>query len=122
MTTAHEEFVPLYYRWMEAIQRNDLEALDGILGEEYIYTASGQGRHSREDWMNTLKMYDIHQFDFLSIEIHDYGDMVVAFPHYHQEASVNGSQRSGDFLITDVWVKRDGRWQVVARSSILMPQ
>ena len=33
---------------------------------------------------------------------------------------MRGEPRSGEFLITDTWVKRDGRWQVVARSSIMM--
>jgi hypothetical protein len=44
--------------------------------------------------------------------------MAVAFPHYQQTALLDGEPRSGDFLITDVWARREGNWQVVARSSI----
>jgi len=42
----------------------------------------------------------------------------VAFLHYQQTALLYGEPRSGDFLITDVWARRNGSWQVVARSSI----
>jgi hypothetical protein len=51
-----------------------------------------------------------------------YGDIAVVLPHYRQTALVNGVPRSGEFLITDVWVKRNGTWQVVARSSIMIPE
>jgi hypothetical protein len=106
---------------MEAIQRKDLATLDQILGPEYSYTASGQGRWSRQRWMETVAVYDIESFTILSADVRLYGDVAVVLPHYRQTALVNGVPRSGEFLITDVWVRRDGTWQVVARSSILMP-
>jgi hypothetical protein len=31
----------------------------------------------------------------------------------------NSSELKSEFLISDLWVKRDGRWQVVARHSTL---
>jgi hypothetical protein len=34
-----------------------------------------------------------------------------------QEASYGGVERSGRFVITDVWVQRDGRWQLTLRHS-----
>jgi hypothetical protein len=32
-----------------------------------------------------------------------------------QHATGFGKDRSGEMLVTDGWVKRDARWQVVAR-------
>jgi hypothetical protein len=40
---------------------------------------------------------------------------------YRQQATVAGQDRSGAFLLTDVWVRRDGRWQVVTRHSSHVP-
>lgn len=39
---------------------------------------------------------------------------------YEQQATVFGEDRSGAMLVTDVWVKRDGRWQVVARHTSML--
>jgi ketosteroid isomerase-like protein len=122
MTSAEEEFIALEQAWMGAIQRKDLATLDRILGPEYSYTASGQGRWSRQRWIETVAVYDIETFTILDIDVRLYGDVAVVLPHFRQTALVNGEPRSGDFLITDVWSRRDGAWQVVARSSIRMAE
>ncbi len=114
-----EQLAQRYVQWMEAIRQKDLATCEQILAEEYTYTASGQGRYSRQGWLDAVFRYDLEQFDFRDIDVRHYGDLAVCIVHYQQEASFNGAARSGAFLITDVWVKRDGRWQVVARSSIL---
>jgi ketosteroid isomerase-like protein len=122
MTSAEEEFIALEQAWMEAIQRKDLATLDRILGSEYSYTASGQDRWSRQRWIETVAVYDIEDFTIPDIDVRLYGDVAVVLPHFRQTALVNGEPRSGDFLITDVWARRDGAWQVVARSSIMMTE
>jgi ketosteroid isomerase-like protein len=109
-------------QWMEAVQRKDLAAPDQILGEDYVYTASGQGRWSRQRWLETVAVYDVDRFAFLDVDVRPYGDVAVVLSRYEQEASVAGARRSGEFLLTDVWVRRDGRWQVVARSSVMLPE
>ncbi len=106
---------------MEAVQRKDIEALQRVLAPEYIYTATGPDRWSRQAWLDTVAIYDIHRFDFADVDVRVYGDTAVVLSRYQQEGSVSGAPRSGEFLITDVWVRRDGSWQVVTRSSILLP-
>lgn len=115
-----EELSALYRRWMEAVQQNDMATLDEIVGQDYVYVASGQGRKTREEWMATVSVYEIRSFALLDLEVRTYGEGTVAatLAYIRQEALVGGQTRSGTFLITDVWVHREGRWQVVARSSI----
>jgi ketosteroid isomerase-like protein len=122
MASAEQELVALYHEWMTAGKRKDMATLDRILGPEYTYTSSGQGRQTRQQWMDTVAVYDLESFTFVKIDVRLYGDMAVAFLLYQQTAILNGEPRSGEFLITDVWVRRDGTWQVVARSSIMMPE
>ncbi|MCA1667685.1 MAG: nuclear transport factor 2 family protein [Thermomicrobia bacterium] len=121
MDTTQEDLTALYHRWMQAIKDKDLSTLQPILAEEYTYTASGQGRFSRRQWLDAVAVYDIETFSFPSIEARRYGEVAVAIIRCVSEGVYRGELRSGDFLITDVWVNRDGRWQVVARSSILNP-
>lgn len=120
MHGADHEFRTLEEAWMRAVQRKDLLALDAMLAPDYVYTASGQGRWSRQQWLETVAVYDLNHFTFLDVETRLYGDVAVVLARYRQEARVAGAVRGGDFLITDVWVNRDGRWQVAARSSIMM--
>jgi ketosteroid isomerase-like protein len=118
MDATDQEFRSLYQAWMGAVQRRDMATLERILGADYIYTASGQGRKARQGWLETVAVYDIQAFDFPRIDVRRYGDVAVVLCDYRQTGAVHGEARSGEFLITDAWVRRDGRWQVVARSSI----
>lgn len=122
MTTSKQELIDREREWMEAGKRKDMAALERIVGADYVYTASGHGRQSRERWMEIVAVYDLERFSFLDVDVRLYGDVAVVLSRYEQQATVSGARRSGEFLITDVWVRREGEWQVVARSSILLPE
>ena len=121
MTAEQDALAALEQEWMEAVQRTDLDALERILAPEFTYTASGHGRWSRQRWMATVPDYDIQRFRFHEFAIRLYGEAAVVHSGCELEAVVAGAPRAGEFLLTDVWVQRDGRWQAAARSSVLMP-
>lgn len=69
----------------------------------------------RQRWLELLPQYVVHEYAFEDVRIHVYGETAVMRSRYRQRATVAGADRSGSMMITDVWVNRDGRWQVVAR-------
>jgi hypothetical protein len=48
MSSAEQELVALYHELMTAAKGKDMATLDRILGPEYAYTSSGQGRQTRQ--------------------------------------------------------------------------
>jgi hypothetical protein len=120
VSTLREAIRPIYDRWMEAVRDKNMSTLESIMATEYIYTATGQGRSTRRQWMDSVPVYDIISYELMDFDVLPLGDSAVCAVRYRQEARVRGVPRSGEFLITDTWVRRDGRWQVVSRSSILM--
>jgi Domain of unknown function (DUF4440) len=120
MNAVQQEFARLYDEWMVAVQHRDLASLDRVLAYEYVYTASGQGRVNRQGWLKMVTAYDLKSFEFPRLDARMHGDMALVLCEYRQTGTVGGVGRSGDFLVTDIWVRRDGRWQVAARSSILI--
>ena len=119
MNSVSQEFLRLYHEWMDAVRTRDMSSLDRVLAAEYVYTATGQGRVDRQRWLQMVSIYDLQTFEFTHVDVRQYGEVAVALCEYRQTGTVAGEPRSGNFLITDVWVQRDSRWQVVARSSIL---
>lgn len=101
--------------WAEAIKNRDVAAAERILGEEYSLMAPGLAEMPRAAWLSSLHDYVVHSYSFDDVKIRLYGETAVMRSRYTQSATVFGKDRSGQMLITDVWVKRDGRWQVVAR-------
>jgi ketosteroid isomerase-like protein len=116
MATTHEDEVrAASTAWTDAICRRDVDAASLILGAEYALMATGIGEMPRAAWLATLPDYVTHAIEFFDVRIHVYGDTAVMRSRCKQSATVFGADRSGEMLVTDVWVKRDGRWQVVAR-------
>lgn len=114
---AKQEIREAQQHWMEAAIRKDDTILRQILGDEYHLIAGRLGFIDKEGWLAMGPDYTIEEFEYLESEIHVYGVTAVSNSRYWQKATYQGSDLSGEYYLTDVWVKRDGRWQVVTRHS-----
>jgi len=57
----------------------------------------------------------IDEFAYEEIDTEIYGSTAVVLSRYRQQARIGDRDASGDLRITDVWTRRDGRWQIVRR-------
>jgi hypothetical protein len=57
----------------------------------------------------------VEEFAFEQLEPLDYGSVGVVRARYRQTGSIDGERRDAEYLMTDVWVERDGRPQLVTR-------
>jgi len=110
-------FLDLETQWMTAWKDKDVPTARKILSDDFTLTSSlSKGALvDKEEWIAKLAIYDCKEFRFDKIQVRVYGKTSVVNTWFHQEASADGKDWSGDFLITDVWVMKDEYWQVVAR-------
>jgi ketosteroid isomerase-like protein len=108
---------------MEAWVGRDLNACAQILADEFVIVSSLGGMLAdKASWLEHAQgPLEGKTFAFEDFRIQQYGDVVVVHCMYHQEATARGRDWSGTFRMTDVWVRRDGRWQVVSRHSTMLP-
>ncbi len=108
----------LSVRLMEAVRDRDVEWLDEHLGPEFTLTTGRPGApvRGRDEWLAvTHERYVIDEFRFDEIEVLDLGGAAVVRSRYRQRGSMDGEDRTQTFLMTDVWVERDGRTELVTR-------
>ncbi len=110
-------FIELENRWMTAWKNKDVETARKILSDDFTLTSSlsSGALVDKEDWLSKLKVYDCKDFRFDKIQVRIYENTSLVNSWFHQDATANGKDWSGDFLITDVWVKKKDEWQVVSR-------
>jgi len=110
-------FLDLETEWMTAWKNKDVASVRKILADDFTLTSSlsSGGLVDKEDWIAKLSVYDCSNFRFDKIQVRVYGNTSVVNSWFHQDATANGKDWSGDFLITDVWVKKTEDWQVVTR-------
>ena len=116
-----EHITKLEKDWAAAIQRQDIAAMDQFLSPRYSLFIAVQGDRlkivPRAVWLDTLKVYETKAFNIDDSQVHIYGDAAIVLMLVTQQAVVRGQDRSGQFLITDVWVKEAPGWRVAERHS-----
>lgn len=111
------EIAHLEDAWMQAWVNKDLATCDRMLGEDFILTSARGVLMPKSDWIAAATWtFHCERFQWEDLRVRMVGDDVaVVHGRSHQVASAAGQDWSGVFLTTDVWARRDDRWQVVAR-------
>ncbi len=118
-----QELARLEQAWMQAMQDRDEARLEQLVAPEFRFTAIHIDPEPmpREAWMGAaLGGYTIASFYYDTMDVVVAGDTGVIHARYSQIASFNGRNLSSMFRLTDVWSRRDGQWQVVARHSSIL--
>lgn len=109
--------IPILERsWMEAWRRKDRAVCDQILAEDFLLTSARGVLMTKKEWLDSaMGTYTCEDFVWEEIRVRPFGDVAIAHAKARQKASVAGKDWSGVFLLTDVWVRKNGNWQVVSR-------
>jgi ketosteroid isomerase-like protein len=116
--TRKDELVRLEHEWQDALRRRDMDFLESLLGEEFTLTTGRAGApvRTRQEWLDISRdRYVVDSFEFEDLDVHVYADTALVRSRYTQTGSMDGHDRTQPFLMTDVFVMRDGRWQAVTR-------
>jgi ketosteroid isomerase-like protein len=101
--------------WMAAWVASDRATCASILADDFVLSSARGVLMSKEEWLASLDWIVAQRFEWEEVRVRPFGDVAVVHSRTNQQATVRDQDWSGRFLMTDVWVWRDGRWQVVAR-------
>jgi ketosteroid isomerase-like protein len=117
------EILEAEQNWVDVIKRNDRDAAALVLADEFRLTGPqlerlSTGRAATKDlWLSTLPMIETRAFEFNEVQITVYGSVAVFFVRASLDWSIQGRKLPSNYMLTDLWVNREGRWQVVTRVS-----
>ena len=105
--------------WAEAVKRRDVEKIDQMQADDYVFTGPGGVVWSKQRTLETIKSGDleIDSFTFSDVKVRMYGDAAVVTQQVNWNARFRGLDISGPQRMTDVFVKQGGRWRCVASQS-----
>ena len=111
--------------WMEAAGRRDGPALEQFLADEFTMATNRGSLVDKGQWLENMLHHVGRDFtppEFLDVQVRVYGDAALMTSRNILRATFDGKDWSGELYLTDVWVRRDGRWQLVRRhASNLVP-
>lgn len=102
--------------WVAAIVARDTGALDGILAADFNGTSPTGSTFPKDDAIEELKsgLYVVQSMNLDEVSVNVYGNTAVAFTSQQEKSEYGGKDNSGHYHFTNVWVNRNGKWQVVA--------
>lgn len=108
--------------WMRALTSRDTIALDSLMGREYRLSGPGEAGAGvdKATWIrNALTMIRTDSAGYQVLGFRPVApDVVVGSGVLHWKMRLRGWPNPiRAYNVTDVWLRRDGRWQVVARDA-----
>ena len=126
MTKAEEEVRNLERQWLEAYEKHDSQAMTRIVADDFIITFPNGSMQSKPQLMRMIanpnpsspKMH----FYTEDVKSRAYGDTVILMGRVVTEYERDGKKVREQSRYTDTYVKRNGRWQVVASHLSNVPE
>jgi ketosteroid isomerase-like protein len=122
-----KRILDLERRLTEAVKMRDAATLERFLADDFVLagmnltgseTQSVKTRYM--EW--ALRNPELKSYNPEKTTVRVYPSTAIVTFNYTRQAKVAGAPADGDFIVTDVWVKRGRRWQAAARHISLLPK
>jgi uncharacterized protein (TIGR02246 family) len=113
--------------WLDAYEKHDAEAMDRFVAEDFVITFANGTRQTKPQLMAEIrKPRDASQpapkFTTEDVTARTYGDTVILTGRVVTEITGGDKTVRHESSYTDTYVKKDGRWQVVASHLSAVPK
>lgn len=125
MDNAEEEVREMLRRWVDGLKESDTATLDQLMADDLIHTDPSGAVHNREQVLAGLlagKDVPFESVETDDVKVRVYGDAAVATGYTAMKVRYNNQEIVGKFRFTDVFIKQQGRWQIVATHTTAITQ
>ena len=108
-------------QWAESVATGDTTTIGNILADDFVgVDPKGKLYKKAEMIADTREAPKLFVSNHLNeVKVRFYGNTAVAQRH---ESWERRSGERGRFVWTDTWVKRNGKWQIVAAEDLIAPE
>jgi ketosteroid isomerase-like protein len=102
--------------WADAIVKSDVGELDRIVADDFIYTNWDGTTMSKTEHLEGIKSkeYKVESINLDNLKVRVFGDAAIVMVEQSEKSQWKGKDNSGRYRFTDIYAKRNGKWQVVA--------
>jgi len=122
------EITALEQQWGEAFVKHDFDFIERIVAPEYrLFVAQPDGRYSltsRAEWLRNGRGWRYTEFVADTVDVNRVGDTAVATVQVFNKVAMKPGEEPKPHrsFLTDTWVRRNGRWQIIHRYSHRLPE
>jgi hypothetical protein len=111
--------------WSRAFLARDYARVEQLVAPEFRlvgWNPTGMSKTLRPAWMVNARRFDFKVYETTLLDVVVVDDTAVATLSGNWTIGIGDKVMPNDkFLVTDTWVRRGGRWQVIARNAQSIP-
>ena len=112
--------------WVDAFNSRDPTRISALYDAEAVLSDTTEskpriGAAAIADYYRSASQRPTQRVALGERNIRVFGDTAILHSRYRQTARLDGADLSHTFVLTDVWVRRNARWQIVHRHSTIDP-
>lgn len=119
--TVQDEIIRLERSFADLVMTQDTIKIKKLQAENYFLAVGVQGKPlqivPRDRWLRNLKNYVVQSYTIDEIKVNVYKNTAIALMLFTQKATSYGQDRSAQFVLTDIWVKKGKSWLIAERHS-----
>ena len=110
-----QEIRRLEREWFESYVRGDRAAFDLIVADDVVMTYGNGKVGNKSEAIAEIKGPADASYSLTSddVQVRVYGDTAIVTGRVTEKGTFNGRSLNSQSRYTDIWVRRNGRWQVV---------
>ena len=110
------KILALEQQWTDAYRQRNIKLLTSMLAEDFVITVEDGSVYGKMGYMShtadTGTQVDLAEESDLRVHMH--GNVAVVTGAYHEMGSSKGKRYEYRDRLTDVWIKNNGQWQLIA--------
>jgi hypothetical protein len=110
--------------WRDALCRKDMERLESLVHRDFVLIgtrSTGPFMMNRDEWLDAIQRREV---DDIELEVQDataLENLMIGTVQARWRLKYLGRIIEDCVVLTDVWVKDEGRWQAIRRHSTPAP-
>ncbi len=108
--------IALEKKWTDAYRRRDISILSSLLMDDFVITVEDGKTYGKEGYIShtadTSVRVQVAEMSDLKVRMH--GNTAVVTGAYYEKGESKGKSYEYRDRLTDVWMKMDNTWRVVA--------
>jgi ketosteroid isomerase-like protein len=110
--------------WTDALCRKDMERLQKLVHKDFILIgtrSTGPFMMNRQEWLDAIQRRDVQDIGVDVMNASVFEDTMIGTVQASWRLNYLGRVIEDCVVLTDVWVKDEGRWQAIRRHSTPAP-
>ena len=119
-----QELTRLSDEWMRAVWEKDDAALNRLMTDDFVLLTPGSStkKQNRPDWLTATRSAGTGECAYSNVFVQSMGDLAIMAAELTCKGDYHGIGLEANSVVSDVWVRREGRWRVASRIASTSPR